>query len=88
MATHNENLPRMPANKAIANRIRELCNARNISINSLAAEARVPASTLYSLLNGKSQNPEIVNIERLCRTLCVELYTFFDSSLFGQMDDI
>ena len=76
----------MPANKAVACRILELCKARNISVNSLAAIARVPWTTLYSIINEKSQSSGIVTIEQLCRALGIDLHTFFDSALFA--DDI
>jgi transcriptional regulator with XRE-family HTH domain len=82
MTTDKEPFLRIPTNKAIAYRIRELCNAQNITVNSLAAKARVPLSTLYRLLKGKSRNPGIERIERICRTLRIDLHTFFDSMLF------
>lgn len=72
----------MNAKKAVACRIKELCADRGIAINTLAALSDVPPSTIYSMLNEKSQNPGIVSVERLCTGLEISLRTFFDSPLF------
>ena len=52
----------MNAKKAVAQRIMELCKSRNITINTLANDAGVPPTTIYSMLNAKSRNPGIVTM--------------------------
>ena len=46
----------MNAKEAVAARILALCAERGIAINALAGSAGVPPSTVYSMLNAKSQN--------------------------------
>ena len=73
----------MHVKSAVAQRIRNLCMERNISINALAKRSNVSPSTIYSMLNEKSQNPGIVSIEMLCRGLDLSVKDFYNSSLFG-----
>ena len=63
----------MNAKEVVACRIKELCKERGIAVNHLAAVAKVPASTIYSILNEKSQNPGIVSIEAICSGLDISI---------------
>lgn len=76
----------MNTKKAVACRIEDLCRQRGIAINTLANMAGVSPSTIYSMLNEKSQNPGIVSIKRLCDGLEISLRTFFDSQIFDDLD--
>ena len=49
----------MNAKEAVAARILALCEERGIAINALAGSAGVSPSTVYSILNAKSQNPGV-----------------------------
>lgn len=61
----------------IANRILELCNERNISINKLAELSDITQSTLNSLMNNSDPNPQFKTIERICIGLDITLAGFF-----------
>ena len=76
----------MNTKNAVANRIIELCNQKNIAINALANMAGISPSTLYSVLNEKSQNPGIVTIKKLCDGLEISLREFFDSDIFDDIE--
>lgn len=76
----------MTAKEAVAKRIVQLCNERNIAINALANISGVSPSTVYSILNEKSQNPGIVSINKLCDGLEITLREFFDSELFEGLE--
>lgn len=76
----------MNAKQAVARRIIELCRERNIAINALANLSGVSPSTIYSMLNEKSQNPGVVSIKKLCDGLEISLRTFFDSPLFDNLE--
>jgi transcriptional regulator with XRE-family HTH domain len=76
----------MNTKKAVANRIIELCNQRNIAINALANLSGISPSTLYSVLNEKSQNPGIVTIKKLCDGLDISLREFFDADIFNDIE--
>ena len=76
----------MNAKQAVARRIIELCRERDIAINALANLSGVSPSTIYSMLNEKSQNPGVVSIKKLCDGLEISLRTFFDSPLLDNLE--
>ena len=76
----------MSAKEAVAKRILQLCEERSIAINALASSAGVSPSTIYSMLNSKSQNPGIVSIKKLCDGLDISIRQFFDSDLFDDLE--
>jgi len=63
-----------------------LCNRKNIAINALANISGISPSTLYSVLNEKSQNPGIVTIKKLCDGLEISLREFFDDDIFDDIE--
>lgn len=76
----------MTTKEAVAKRIVELCAERNIAINALANSSGVSPSTIYSMLNQKSQNPGVVSLKKLCDGLEISLRTFFDSDIFDDLE--
>ena len=76
----------MNTKNAVAKRIIELCDQKNIAINALANLSGISPSTLYSVLNKKSQNPGIVTIKTLCDGLEITLREFFDSDIFDNIE--
>ena len=76
----------MNTKNAVANRIIQLCNQKNIAINALANISGISPSTLYSVLNEKSQNPGIVTIKKLCDGLDISLRDFFDNDIFDDIE--
>ena len=76
----------MNTKQAVAARILELCNERNIATNALANISGVPPSTVYSMLNEKSQNPGVVSIKKLCDGLEITLGEFFSTKEFDSLE--
>ena len=76
----------MNTKEAVAARIIELCRARNMATNALANISGVSPSTIYSMLNEKSQNPGIVSIKKLCDGWNISLREFFDSPIFDDIE--
>ena len=76
----------MRTKEAVAQRILELCRERNIAVNALANISGVSPSTIYSMLNQKSQNPGVVSIKKLCDVLEITVREFFDSPLFDETE--
>ena len=76
----------MNTKEAVAKRIIELCNERNIAINNLANVSGVAPSTVYSMLNEKSQNPGVVSIKKLCDGFGISLKEFFASEVFENLE--
>ena len=76
----------MNAKQAVAQRIIDLCTEYEIAVNSLANQAGISPSTIYSMLNEKSQNPGVVSIKKICDGLDISLRHFFDSDLFDDLE--
>lgn len=76
----------MRTKEAVAQRILELCRERNIAVNALANISGVSPSTIYSMLNQKSQNPGVVSIKKICDGLEITVRQFFDSPLFDDTE--
>ncbi len=76
----------MRTKEAIANRILQLCDERDIAINELANICGISPSTVYSILNEKSQNPGAVTIKKLCDGLEITLGEFFSTPEFDALE--
>ena len=76
----------MTTKEAVAQRIIDLCAERNIAVNALANISGVAPSTIYSMLNTKSQNPSVVSIKKICDGLEITVRQFFDSPLFDDTE--
>lgn len=76
----------MTTKEAVSARIIELCEERNIAINALANISGVAPSTIYSMINEKSQNPGVVSIKKICDGLEITVREFFDSELFDETE--
>ena len=76
----------MNTKEAVAKRILELCEERNMAVNALATVSGVPPSTIYSMLNEKSQNPGVVSLKKLCDGFEISVREFFNSDLFDNLE--
>ena len=76
----------MNTKEAVAERIIQICKERNMAINALANLSGVSPSTVYSMLNAKSQNPGVVSIKKLCDGWGITLKEFFDSEIFEDLE--
>lgn len=71
---------------AVKNRIFELCDERNISINKLATLSALPLSSLKNILYGKSLNPKLLTIKLICDGLDITLGEFFSTPEFDSLE--
>ena len=76
----------MRIKEAVAQRIMNLCKERDIAINALGNISGVNPSTIYSMLNSKSQNPGVVSLQKLCDGLEITIREFFDDDLFNDIE--
>ena len=76
----------MNTKKAVAIRILQLCNEKQITVNALANIAGLPPSTIYSMLNEKSQNPGVVSIKKICDGLDITIREFFNNDIFDGLE--
>ena len=56
------------------------------AVAALASCSGVAPSTVYSMLNAKSQNPGVVSLQKLCDGLGISLREFFDDDLFDNIE--
>ena len=77
----------MNTKEAVAKRILELREERDMAINALGTVSAVSSSTIYSMLNEKSKNPGVVSLKKLCDGLEISLREFFDSELFDDLEE-
>ncbi|MBQ7436027.1 MAG: helix-turn-helix transcriptional regulator [Oscillospiraceae bacterium] len=71
---------------AIKNRILFLCGERNISINKLATICGLPPSSIKNILYGRSSDPKILTIKKICDGLDITLADFFTSPEFATLE--
>ena len=78
----------MNAKDAVARRIAELCAQRDMAVNALADLCGMSSSTIYSMLNTKSNNPGVMTIQKICDGLEISMREFFDSPLFENLEPV
>lgn len=75
----------MDITDAIRNRILQLCGERNISVNKLATISALPPSSVKNILYGKSNDPKIRTLKKLCDGLEISLGEFFSTKEFESL---
>ena len=70
----------------IRDRILHLCNERDITINKLATISAVSPSSIKNILYGKSKDPKILTIKKICDGLGISLADFFGSYEFENLE--
>ncbi|MCL2355804.1 MAG: helix-turn-helix transcriptional regulator [Defluviitaleaceae bacterium] len=58
-------------------RILRLCGERNLTINKLAAISNLPPSSVKNIIYGKSNDPKITTIKKICDGFGMTLSEFF-----------
>ena len=76
----------MKISDAISKKILCILNEKDISLNKLSSICCLTQSTVDSLVNGKSRNPKLLTIVRICDGLNIKLKDFFDDDLFKDID--
>ena len=71
---------------AIKERILHLCNKRDISINKLATLSALPPSSVKNILYGRSVDPKILTIKKMCDGLEITLAEFFSTPEFDALE--
>ena len=72
--------------EAVRDRILQLCEQRDMSINKLASVSALPPSSVKNILYGKSQNPKLLTIMMLCDGLDITLGEFFNAPVFDGLE--
>lgn len=73
----------MSVRDAVKQRILNLCESHNMTVNKLALECGLTQSTLNSIINSGSKNPTLATVAKICSGLKISVREFFDDDLFG-----
>lgn len=76
----------MDLTAAIRDRILRLCAERDITINKLSTLSALPPSSIKNILYGKSRDPKIRTLKKLCDGLEISLAEFFQSPEFDALE--
>lgn len=78
----------MNIRNAVRQRIIDLCDSRDMTINKLALECGLTQSTLSSIINTGSKNPTLATVAKICAGLKISVREFFDDELFERIEDV
>ena len=76
----------MNIGEAVKERILELCQERNLSINKLSNFSGVTQSTVNNIVSGRNNSTTISTIKKLCDGLEISVEEFFHSELFRNLE--
>ncbi|MBQ9838222.1 MAG: helix-turn-helix transcriptional regulator [Oscillospiraceae bacterium] len=72
----------MTVGEAVWQRIIQLCQERDISINKLSSISGVTQSTVNNIVSGRNNSATVSTIKKLCDGLGITIDEFFHSDLF------
>lgn len=76
----------MTIGTAVKERILELCEERNLSVNKLCSMSGVTQSTINNLVSGRNNSVTVSTIKKLCDGLDIGIEDFFHSDLFHGLE--
>ena len=76
----------MTVGDAVRQRIIQLCQERNISINKLSSVSGVTQSTVNNIVSGRNNSATVSTIKKLCDGLGITITEFFQSDLFAELE--
>ena len=72
-------------NNALANRLKELCQEKNISYRALGEKIGMPETQIIRMALGVTRNPSIYTMISICDALGVSLDEFFGTDEFKEL---
>ena len=76
----------MTVGEAVRQRIIQLCQERDISINKLSSISGVTQSTVNNIVSGRNNSTTVSTIKKLCDGLGITIDEFFHSALFAGLE--
>ena len=76
----------MTVGEAVRQRISQLCQERDISINKLSSISGVTQSTVNNIVSGRNNSATVSTIKKLCDGLGITIDEFFHSDLFAGLE--
>ena len=70
----------------VRNRILQLCSERGLTINKLATLSALSPSSVKNILYGKSKDPKLMTIKKICDGLDITLGEFFGTLEFDALE--
>lgn len=71
--------------QAIRNRILNLTNERNLTINKVSTLSGMPHTTLLLFMNNETHDPRISTLLHVCEAFNISLEDFFRDNLFYEV---
>ena len=76
----------MTVGEAVRQRIIQLCQERNISINKLSSISGITQSTVNDIVSGRNNSATVSTIKKLRDGLGITIDEFFHSDLFAGLE--
>ena len=76
----------MTVGEAVRQRIIQLCQEHDISINKLSSISGVTQSTVNNIVSGRNNSTTVSTIKKLCDGLGITIDEFFHSDLFAGLE--
>ena len=76
----------MSVKDIVAERFKEICKERNISLNELATRSGVTPSTAYSMMDKNRRDISIITVKKFCDGLDITLGEFFSTPVFDNLE--
>lgn len=76
----------MTIGEAVRQRIVDLCQQRNISLNRLSSMSGLTQSTLNNIVSGRNNSATVSTIKKLCDGLGITIEEFFKCDLFADLE--
>lgn len=72
-------------NEVLANRLKELCQEKNITYRQLGEKIGMPPTRIMRIVYGNTSNPGIYTMMDICDGLGVSLDEFFGTEEFKEL---
>ncbi len=76
----------MSVKDIVAERFKEICKERNISLNELATRSGVTPSTAYSMMDKNRRDISVITVKKFCDGLDITLGEFFSTPAFDNLE--
>ena len=76
----------MTVGEAVRQRIIQLCQERDISINKLSSISGVTQSTVNNIVSGRNNSATVSTIKKLCDGVGITIDVFFSADLFSGLE--
>lgn len=76
----------MTVGEAVKDRILELCQERDISINKLSSMSGITQSTINNIVSGRNNSTTVSTVKKICDGLGISIENFFQSDLFRDLE--